>query len=479
MKKVSRLVGWLCIFSVASCILEGIAGSTLAGSGENPQPVVAPSPEAVTGVPEAVRRKLSLSPFYQKYLSVGGLPVVGSARVSDAALREAAWIIRQVLSGRDDLLHAMTENRVRVVVMAWNEFTTDIPEHSRLSPAAYWDRRARGLGATPGAPAVSCGQENLLCFPGDPYPTENILIHEFAHTIHEMGLPRVDPTFDERLRAAYKSARARNLWPRTYAITNRNEYWAEGVQCWFDNNRENDAAHCHVNTRAELLEYDPNLARLCAEVLGEGSWRYRKPMDRDEAGRAHLAGWDPAQAPWFLWRELAPSDKPRVVIQTDLGDIEVELDAKAAPVTTKNFLHYVREGFYSGGTFFRTVTASNQAGDAVRIAVIQARADSARERDAVPPIAIERTRDTGLHHLEGTISMARDGPDTATHEFFLCVGDQPELDFGGRRNPDGQGFAAFGHVIRGMDVVRKIHGSPAEGQILTTPIRIRRATRVH
>jgi hypothetical protein len=382
-----------------SWVLQGLAGGVCAGPGETPPPSAEPSPEAVTAVPEAVRSRLSLSPFYQKYLSVGGPPVVSSARVSDAALREAAWIIRHVLSGRDDLLHALAENRVRVAVMAWNEFTTDIPEHSRLRPAAYWDRRARGLGATPGARAVSCGEENLLGFPGDPYPTENILIHEFAHTIHEMALPAIDPTFDERLQAAYKSAKARNLWRHTYAITNRNEYWAEGVQCWFDNNRENDAAHCYVNTRAELLEYDPNLAKLCAEVLGEGSWRYRKPMDRDTTDRAHLAGWDPAQAPRFQWRELPPTDKPRVVIQTDLGDIEVELDAKAAPVTTKNFLHYVHEGFYSGGTFFRTVTASNQPQDAVKIAVIQARADPARERDALPPIELWLTNSAVIPYI--------------------------------------------------------------------------------
>ena len=94
----------------------------------------------------------------------------------------------------------------------------------------------------------------------------------------------------------------------------------------------------------------------------------------------------------------------------------------------------------------------------------------------MPSIAIERTCDTGLRHTDGVISMARDGPDTATHHFFICVGDLPELDFGGKRNPDGQGFAAFGRVVTGMDVVRKTHGSPADGQRLTPPIRIYRAT---
>jgi peptidyl-prolyl cis-trans isomerase A (cyclophilin A) len=202
-------------------------------------------------------------------------------------------------------------------------------------------------------------------------------------------------------------------------------------------------------------------------------------MARDEAGRAHLTGWDPVKSPHFRWRQAPLTDRPRVLIQTTMGDIEVELDAKNAPITTVNFLRYVLEGFYSDGVFFRTVTASNQPDDPVKIAVIQAQADPTRDDEAFAPISIERTRDTGLRHVDGTISMARNGPDTATHHFFICIGDQPELDFGGRRNPDGQGFAAFGRVIRGMDVVRKIHESPADGQKLTPPIRIQRAVRRH
>src|SRR5438132_12903893 len=99
-------------------------------------------------------------------------------------------------------------------------------------------------------------------------------------------------------------------------------------------------------------------------------------------------------------------------------------------------------------------------------------------KDELPPIRLERTRDTGLRHKDGTISMARDGPDTATADFFLCLGDQPELDFGGKRNPDGQGFAAFGQVVRGIDVVRKIQQAPSDGQKLTPPVRIQRVRRV-
>lgn len=428
-------------------------------------------------VPEAVRREFQLAPFYQKHTEVGGLPVVGSTNVSDFALREAAWIVGQMLTNRADILRAMATNKTRLAVMAWNEFTTDVPEHTHLKSRIFWDRRARGLGATRRAPAVSCGEENLLCFPGDPYSTENICIHEFAHAIHGMGLSTLDPTFDRRLRAAHHSATNRGLWKGTYAYTNPSEYWAEGVQDWFDNNRENDALHNHVNTRAELKEYDAGLAALCEEVFGDIPWRYRKPMERAAVDRAHLAGFNPSQSPRFRWRQEPVPDKPRVLIQTAVGDIEMELDRNAAPITVTNFLHYVHQGFYADGEFHRTVTLTNQPTNHVKIEVIQASANPAKTNEFLPPLLLERTRDTGLRHRDGTISMARAEPDSAQDHFFICIGDQPELDFGGNRNPDGQGFAAFGKVVKGMDVVRRIHAAPADGQKLTPAIRIQRAVR--
>jgi peptidyl-prolyl cis-trans isomerase A (cyclophilin A) len=166
------------------------------------------------------------------------------------------------------------------------------------------------------------------------------------------------------------------------------------------------------------------------------------------------------------------SKRVSVLIQTEKGDIEVELDAAKAPATVANFLRYLDDKFYDGGRFHRTVKPDNQPRDQVKIGVIQAGIDPKKAKDEFPPIKLERTRDTGLRHKDGTISMARDGPDTATSDFFLCVGDQPELDFGGKRNPDGQGFAAFGRVVRGMDVVKKIQAAPAKGQSLTPPIKI-------
>ncbi len=426
-------------------------------------------------IPEAMRHEFKLSDFYQQGTCVHGLPVVASAQVSPYALKEAAWILQHLLEAREDILQTMAQRGAFVSIMAHNEYTTDLPEHSHLEPRVYWDRRARGLGGVP----VSCGEENLLSFPGDPYEEENLLIHEFAHGMHSQALKHLDANFQTRLQSAYDHARAAGLWEGTYAITNSAEYWAEAVQSWCDDNRENDALHNHVNTRAELKSYDPRLAQLCTEVLGDRPWRYTKPMARDARSRTHLAGYDFSKRPRFHWRVEPLTAKPVVRIRTSLGAIEVELDATRAPRTTANFIRYVHEGYYRDGRFFRTVRSDNQPDSPVKIAVIQAQADPNREAEAFEPILLERTRETGLKHLDGTLSMARMGPDTATHHFFICIGDQPELDFGGERNADGQGFAAFGRVVKGMDIVRQIHQMPADEQQLTPPARIQRAIRLH
>ena len=162
-----------------------------------------------------------------------------------------------------------------------------------------------------------------------------------------------------------------------------------------------------------------------------------------------------------------------VVITTELGTIEAVVSEDRAPRTAANVLRYVRAGHYTGARFHRTVRLDNQPGKDVLIEVVQAGVDPRFEAQAFPPIALERTSVTGLRHLDGTLSMARDGPDTATSDFFICIGDQPALDFGGKRNPDGQGFAAFGRVTKGMDVVRRIQAAPADGQSLTPPVAIR------
>jgi peptidyl-prolyl cis-trans isomerase A (cyclophilin A) len=168
----------------------------------------------------------------------------------------------------------------------------------------------------------------------------------------------------------------------------------------------------------------------------------------------------------------------RVVIETERGNITVALDSAHAPISVANFLRYVDRGLYDGGRFHRSVTPANQPNDTVRIEVIQAGADTTRRAEGLGPIELERTSVTGLRHHDGTLSMARAGPNTATSDFFICIGDQPALDFGGHRNLDGQGFAAFGHVTDGMSVVRAIQGSPVQAQRLTPPVKIKSIRRL-
>jgi peptidyl-prolyl cis-trans isomerase A (cyclophilin A) len=163
----------------------------------------------------------------------------------------------------------------------------------------------------------------------------------------------------------------------------------------------------------------------------------------------------------------------RVILETDAGEIAIAVDLKHAPRTACNFLKYVTAQAYSGGNFGRTVRPDNQGNNPVPIGVIQAYPNP--EFAVFAPIELERTQQSGLRHLDGTLSMARKSPDDATAKFFICIGDQPELDFGGRRNPDGQGFAAFGKVVRGMPVVLRIQSGAADGEQLTPPVIIRHA----
>jgi peptidyl-prolyl cis-trans isomerase A (cyclophilin A) len=171
-------------------------------------------------------------------------------------------------------------------------------------------------------------------------------------------------------------------------------------------------------------------------------------------------------------RVLTAPRSTRVIITTELGEIEVELESARAPVTVANFLKYVDGGFYNGGAFHRTVRPANQTAVKNPIEVVQASINPERRGQAFPPIPLERTKDTGVWHVEGAISMARREPDTATSDFSICLDDLPSLDFGGARNADGQGFAAFGRVVRGLDIVRKIQQSAADGERLAPPIRI-------
>ena len=180
----------------------------------------------------------------------------------------------------------------------------------------------------------------------------------------------------------------------------------------------------------------------------------------------------------------APAQKPvAVIFQTELGAFTVEVDLEHAPVTAANFLKYVDGKFYDAGIVNRSVRPDNTTRHDVEIQVIQLQSNPARDRERFPAIPLERTNVTGLKHLDGTLSMARGAADSATSSFFICIGDQPSLDFAGKRNADGQGFAAFGRVVSGMDVVKKIHASKTgttgaySTETLSPPIKVTSATR--
>ncbi|MEC5128399.1 hypothetical protein VSU19_16670 [Verrucomicrobiales bacterium BCK34] len=270
--------------NLLTLVLGGLVDVAFAG-------VIAPPGEEVA--------RLGLDAQYEKYLSVGGFPIVASAKVEDEALLEAGYLIEKMIGHRPDILKALRNNKVRLSIMATDELTTDIPEHATLKPKVYWDKRARGLGASEERPSVSVGEENLLALEGDPYGTESIMIHEFAHAIHLMGVNSIDDSFQGRLEKTFNRASLKGLWKSKYAGTNPAEYWAEGVQSWFDTNRENDFEHNHVNTREELRAHDPALAALVESIFGDAEWRYVNPRGRRDAG--HLATLNRKTAPVFAW----------------------------------------------------------------------------------------------------------------------------------------------------------------------------------
>ena len=275
-------------------IVSPDAGATATVTSEVPVQGFRFDPPAKDGVPA----------FYTQRVSAHGFPIVASAQVNPYALKEAAFLVDMMLAKRPDVRTAMIKSGARMCIMARDEYTTDLPEWAHLTPKDYLDARARGMGGSLSDPYCSCAEENLLGYPGDPYTAECIVIHEFAHNIHLRGMVNVDSTFDARLKATYDAAMKAGLWKGKYASVNHHEYFAEGVQSWFDNNRDNDHDHNHVNTRALLIDYDPGLAAMCREVFGDTELKYTKPATRLTG---HMAGYDPARAPTFAWPERLAS----------------------------------------------------------------------------------------------------------------------------------------------------------------------------
>ncbi|MDE0238031.1 MAG: carboxypeptidase-like regulatory domain-containing protein [bacterium] len=221
---------------------------------------------------------LRLNPFYQKYLDASGIPIISSAAVHDRALYQARSLIHEVLANRPDLIEVLASTRMRVAIMAESDVITDIPEYTGLyllSPGRDWDTvlQGGGLGPSRAIPVLVVAEENLICLQSDRIPHADVFIHEVAHAVLTMAVEfkLKDSEFRSRVESAYASAIVAGLWQHTYAATNPDEYWAEGTLAWFNLNSPPDPIHNNVNTRAELIEYDPALAELVEEVYGDAS----------------------------------------------------------------------------------------------------------------------------------------------------------------------------------------------------------------
>lgn len=220
---------------------------------------------------------LNVDPFYKKYMNVNGIHVVSSWRVPDSCYYAAYITIKAMTDALSkEVMDTLVAKNTRIGIMARYEGTTDIPEHAHLAKdtTINWDVRARGLGGSRRHPFSTCAEENILAYQIDKYHAEDILIHEFAHTIHNAGILAVDPGFNDELRASLDAALAKGRWKNVYAATNVEEYWAEGVQNWFNvnaevNNDEGDGKHNKINTREEMKRYDPGLYQIVARFFPE------------------------------------------------------------------------------------------------------------------------------------------------------------------------------------------------------------------
>ncbi|MCU0879191.1 MAG: hypothetical protein MUF06_15515 [Pirellulaceae bacterium] len=285
MGKVHRTGNSGCLALLILAVLVPVHGQEPAPKPESPTSDAPtsdiPTSDAplVTPVPAEIRERYKLDPFYEKYTHHQGYPILSSAKVPDEALLEARYLISQMLAGRDDITAALVARNCRFTVMAPDEMTTDVPEQRDLKPKEYWDQRARGLGGR----ITSCGAENLLNLRGDRYRNENILIHEFAHSIHQHGLRRVDETFDRRLQETYTKAKEAGLWEKTYALENPSEYWAEAVQVYFDCQAPAGGVHNDIDRREKLEKYDPALFALIDEVFRQSPFRYVRYDAREKA----------------------------------------------------------------------------------------------------------------------------------------------------------------------------------------------------
>lgn len=227
----------------------------------------------VSEVPATV----DIDAFYKKYVDANGIPTVSSEHVSDSALIRASKVISQMLAKRKDVKEAMIAKGSKVMIIGEKEEVCDIPEYQHICDTpeniTYWNKRARGFGGAPEHDfSASCGEENVICLPDDRYKGESILVHEFAHIIHMVGILGINPSFDNELEALRLKAIEKGLWKDTYAISNKEEYFAETVQSFFNCNRysaQPDGVHNSINTRSKLKEYDPEVYSLLLQYFPE------------------------------------------------------------------------------------------------------------------------------------------------------------------------------------------------------------------
>lgn len=290
-------------------LLVGVASSQPAA----PKPLIIDYVSAnISSPPELIVTKLKLDTFYKKYTDAGGIPILSSEKVPDAALLVARDIVNHMLFKRPDVRAALIEKNWRIGVMAQTEMTTDIPEMrnwkkpaptagnltagekanydriAKMTDKEYWDNRARGMGGNP----TTCAEENLLGYYGTKYYGENIFVHEFSHAILGGGIRSVDPKMYEEVRQAYKDSMAAGRWKGQYGETNMNEYWAEGTQTWFYSNYEFTSGGRLIKTPQDLSEYDPKLYELLGRIYADHHipmdvfhGREIKPRARPQAGQ--------------------------------------------------------------------------------------------------------------------------------------------------------------------------------------------------
>ena len=386
--------------------------------------------------PPAIRTAFDLSPFYQQWIDVDGFPILASAKVSPYAVKEVAWVIRNVTRHRPDVLQAMAEAKVRFSILGINEKKTDIPAYRRIFPEPhfFYDMGRGGYCSrclTAGAPEETVLDEGWY----------SVTIHEFAHAFHEAGLNTIDPTFDDRLRTTYNAAMARGLWKNTYASTNMSEYWAQGVGTWFHAN----PVFRSVVTRRDLKDYDPGLAALLAEIFGDGAWRYTLPASRTHL--PHLQGFNPQEAPrlehppelleiyrqftsnpdndgggeWVNLEPYPPSQLPRLNRSRTIGDSTSVVYFMNHTGATAQVYRVKPNG---EEVFWRNVTSSNKFRDFwMNIGSIFLVKDNTGKNIAVF-LVDEKTRGSIVRAFVGNPGTIEKNPITGT---WLFINEPPHL----------------------------------------------------